>query len=126
MLTCTLLNCSTNDLPEKIADASVIGRWNLEGFDGRILYEFTENKRYTFYATDGNFQTLQELLDDGVSGNDWWLENSEITIDLNFGNLSTRTASYMCNNNVIEWLDDNNQVVEVYYREDYNLNDCKE
>ncbi len=107
-------------------ESTVIGRWNVVGFLGSVLYEFTENKRYTFYSSDGNFQTIQQLLDEDRSGNDWWVEEDKITIDLNFGNLSTLTPIFKCNNNVIVWMNDLDEVHSTYYREGYDFSDCTE
>jgi hypothetical protein len=122
----TISSCSSNEEMETIQEATVVGRWNLDGFLGSVLYEFTEGKRYTFYSSDGSFQSVHELLDEGRSGNDWWLEGDKITIDLNFGNSSTLTPTFKCNNNVIVWTNDLNEVHSKYYREGYNLSDCNE
>lgn len=122
----TLFNCTTNDSIDEIAEATLVGRWNLDGFQGNVLYEFTENKRFTLYSSDGEFGTIQELIDLGHSGNDWWYDEDKVTVDLNFGNLSTLTPFFKCNNNVIEWLNEADEVVSKYYREEYDLVDCNE
>jgi hypothetical protein len=122
----TICSCTSNEEIEIIEEATVVGRWNLDGFLGSVLYEFTEDKRYTFYSSDGNFQSIQELLDEGRSGSDWWLEEDDIIIDLNFGNLSTLTPTFKCSNNVIVWTNGLNEVHSTYYREGYNLSDCNE
>ncbi|MDG1529629.1 MAG: hypothetical protein P8I51_01535 [Polaribacter sp.] len=46
VLTSSFFSCSTNEdsLPE---ENTVIGRWHLVGFEQTVMYEFTENLRYT-------------------------------------------------------------------------------
>lgn len=125
LLTITLFNCSSNENLEVIPEATVIGRWNLDGFNN-IMYEFTEDKRYTLYSTSGVFETVKEVIDSGRSGNDWWFDGDKITVDLNFGNLSSLKPAFKCNNYVLVWLNDANEVHSTFYREGYDLKDCKE
>ena len=124
LLCCTLFQCSTNDAVEDFSEATVIGRWNIEGFQGNVMYEFTENKRYTLYSSDGTFESLQEVIDSGRPGDDWWYDGNQITIDLNFGNLSTLTPTFKCQNNVIVWTTTTDTFHSTYYREGYDLNSC--
>ena len=119
-------SCSSNEIIEEIPDATLIGRWNLKGFEGNILYEFTENKRFTLYSGDGVFESVEDLVASGRNCNDWWFEADKITIDLNFGNMVTRTPKFKCSNNVIDWLNENEEVVETYFRENYVLSACNE
>jgi len=122
----TLLSCSSNEEVADSPEATVIGRWNLNGFVGSVMYEFTANKRYTLYSGNGEFETVQEVIDSGRSGNDWWYEGDKITVDLNFGNTSTLTPSFKCNNNVIVWLNDIGDIHATYFREDYDISNCNE
>ena len=126
LVTVVFMNCSTNEEVEVLQDATLIGRWNLEGFEGNVMYEFTAEKRFTLYAFDGNFESVEEIINSGLSGNDWWYEGADVTVDLNFGNFSTLKPTFKCNNNVIIWLDASAEVHSTFYREGYNLNDCTE
>ena len=126
LLTVSLFNCSSNEVLEEIPEASVVGRWNLDGFQGNVMYEFTAEKRYTLYSSNGIFETVKEVIDSGRSGNDWWFDGNKITVDLNFGNLSTLTPTFKCNNYVLVWLNDLDEVHSTYYREGYDLKNCKE
>jgi opacity protein-like surface antigen len=129
IMTIALLNCSSDSdpvLPQDIPEATIIGRWNIVGFEGNVLYEFTENKRYTFYSDDGTFPTLEEALTEqpNLIGLDWYYEGDQVTVDLNFGNFSTLTPEFVCDNQVINWLDDNQEIHSVYFREGYVLATC--
>ncbi|MFK8059520.1 MAG: hypothetical protein AB8B78_05450 [Polaribacter sp.] len=127
LMTISLFNCSSNDeVLEVIPEASVVGRWNLDGFQKNVMYEFTDNKRFTLYSSNGVFETTDELIANGRTGNDWWFDGNKITVDLNFGNLSTLTPTFKCDNNVIVWTNDLNEVHSTYYREGYDLSNCKE
>lgn len=104
------MSCSSNEEVADSPEATVIGCWNLNGFVGSVMYEFTAIKRYTLCPGNGEFETVQEVIDSGRSGNDWWSEDVKITLDLNFGNTSTMTPSFKCNNNVIVWLNYNGDI----------------
>jgi len=128
LLTLLLFNCSSdNNEPtsQDIPEATLIGRWNLVGFEGSILYEFTTDKRYTFYSEDGNFPTLEEVQQQGVfNGLDWYYEGNKVTIDLNFGNFSTLTPQFLCDNYVIRWINDDDELHSVNFREGYVIAGC--
>lgn len=128
LLTLTVFNCSTdNDNSNTTtAEATLIGRWHLVDFEDTILYQFTADKRYTMYATDGNFETLEAHIESGQLGNDWYYEGDKVTIDLNFGNFSTLTPQFVCNNYVVNWLDDTGEIHSTIFREDFNYTTCNE
>lgn len=126
VITLVLMNCTSTDEMDKLQDATLIGRWNLENFEGNILYEFTADKRFTLYSSNGVFETLEEVIASGRSGDDWWFEGDKIVVDLNFGNFSTLTPAFKCDNNVIVWTSDLDEIHSTYYREAYNLSDCSE
>ena len=123
-----LFNCSSDNDENsntEITEATLLGRWNLVGFEGSILYEFTPSKRYTFYSEDGNFPTLEEAQEQGeFNGLDWFYEGNKVTIDLNFGNFSTLTPQFVCDNYVIKWINDDEEIHSIYFREGYNLSVC--
>ena len=122
----SLFSCSSNEEVADSPEATVIGRWNLSGFVGSVMYEFTADKRYTLYSGNGEFETVQQVIDSGRSGNNWWYEGDKITVDLNFGNTSTLTPVFKCNNNVIEWLTDLGEIHATYFREGYDITSCNE
>ena len=124
IVTLALYNCSSDNdesiITGEIPEAILLGRWNLEGFEGNVLYEFTEDKRYTFYSEDGNFPTLEEAQQQsGFNGLDWYYEGEKVTIDLNFGNYSTLTPQVVCDNYVIKWNNDDREIHSIYFRDDY-------
>lgn len=127
-----LINCSsiTDEtlIQENIPEATLIGRWNLVGFENALLYEFTSTKRYTFYSTNGSFLSLKDLLAQNKNANiglDWWYVGQKVSVDLNFGNISTLTPQFKCNNYVLNWLDDKGEIHSTYFREGYNYASCK-
>jgi hypothetical protein len=129
LLALTLFNCSSDDnaqAPTDQAEATILGRWVLVGFEDAIRYEFTENKRFTLYSVDGEFPTLEEFNQEnpGISGHDWYYEGEKITVDLNFGNLSTLTPEFTCNNYVVKLRNDEGEINSVYFRENYDISVC--
>lgn len=118
------ISCTKNN--EIIPEATVIGRWNLKGFEGKVMYEFTNNKRFTYYSTDGNFPSLNEFMSQNpaINGLDWWYDGDKVTVDLNFGNTTTLRPNFVCNNNVILWANDNGETQQIYFREGYSLDEC--
>lgn len=131
LLAITMLNCSTNDddsTPSDIPEATILGRWVLMGFEDTIRYEFTENKRITIYSVNGTFPTLEEfnLQNPDLTGNDWYYEGDKITVDLNFGNLSTLTPQFVCDNSVLKWFSDDGETHSIFFREDYDVSSCSE
>lgn len=131
LLAITAFNCSTNDddsMPFEIQEATILGRWVPIGFEDAIRYEFTENKRFTIYSSDGKFPTLEVFNQQNpeLLGLDWYYEGNQVTIDLNFGNLSTLTPQFICANNVLKWLNDDGETQGVYYREGYDVSSCSD
>jgi hypothetical protein len=91
----TIFNCSSTTDDHVITEkSSILGRWDLVGFEGKVLFEFTQNKRYTFYSIGGNFQTLEELILTGNKGNNWSYDGDTVKIELNSGNFSILTPVF--------------------------------
>lgn len=125
----TLFNCSTDDVseqPENIPEATILGRWVLEGFEETIRYEFTEDKRFAIYGEDGIFPTLEEFNQENpqLTGLDWYYEESIIVVDLNFGNYSRLTPEFICDNYVVQWYDEAGEPAGRYFREGFDLTTC--
>mgnify|MGYP005989628293 CR=1 FL=1 len=126
VLALTLFSCSNSeDLPADMAEATILGRWVPVGFEDTIRYEFTETTRYTLYSVNGTFPTLEEFSQENPElGLDWYYEGNKVVVDLNFGNFSTLTPQFTCNNYVVKWLDDNGNTHSVYFREGYDIAQC--
>jgi len=100
-----------------------------EGFDNSVLYEFTEDTRYTMYSADGTFPTLEEFLEQnpGLSGHPWEYDGDVVVVDLHFGNFSRLIPNFKCGNQVIDWTEEDGSLrSETYYREGYDLAECDE
>lgn len=125
-LAVTLMNCSTEDDNNTTdnEDATLVGRWNLVGFEDTILYEFTEDKRFTMYSSDGTFETMQDLIDSGRPGNDWYYEGENVVIDLNFGNFSVLVPEFKCDNNVVEFINEDGEINSILFREAFDYSTC--
>ncbi len=127
----TFMSCEKEEPPvidetPTIAEATIIGRWHIEGFDN-VLYQFTADKRFTLYAnTDNVFPTLEEFMEENpaLTGNDWVYEGNIVVVDLNFGNYSRLTPNFRCDNYVIDWMDENGDLHSTYVREDYDISNC--
>jgi len=129
LLTVTAFSCSKEDdtnTQEDMQEATLLGRWNVVGFETAVLYEFTADKRYTMYSSDGVFESVADVIDSGRSGNDYWYEGSMVIVDLNFGNTVTLTPQFKCNTNVVDWLTANNEVHSTIYREGFDYNSCND
>jgi hypothetical protein len=130
VLVATMFNCSSDDtttpLEDNSIEATLIGRWNLVGFESNVLYEFTENKRFAIYSTDGVFGTVEDQIADGLMGLDWFYEGDTVVVDLNFGNMSILTPQYVCDNYVINWIAEDGSTHSTIYREGFDYSSCDE
>lgn len=122
LIAITFLNCENED-PE--IDATIIGRWHLEGFETAVMYEFTEDKRYTLYSEDGTFPPLDIETHPVTLTHDWVYDGDVVVIDLNFGNYSRSVPNFKCGNYVIDWMSEDGTLHSTTYREGYNFPDCE-
>lgn len=122
LISTIFIQCSSEDAVE---EATILGRWKIVGFEN-IQYEFTENKRFSIYSVNNTFPDLQEFLTQNptVIGLDWYFEGEIVVVDLNFGNLLKLTPSFSCNNKVIKWLNENDEVHSTFYRIDHDISKC--
>lgn len=118
LFTATLISCSNDALEE---DNSIVGRWHVVGFEDSVLYEFTNDFRYTIYSSDGTFGNLETAIPNPHS---WYFEGDELVIDLNFGNLSTVTPNFKCNGNVVVLM--NESGTTTLFKEGYLFSNCNE
>lgn len=123
LMAVSFLNCE-NENPE--IDATLIGRWHLEGFETAVMYEFTEDKRYTLYSEDGTFPPLDIETHPPTLAHDWVYDGDVVVIDLNFGNFSRAIPNYKCGNYVIDWVQEDGSANGTIYREDYDISGCDE
>ncbi len=101
-------------------DCSIVGRWILEGFEDNVMYEFTDDLRYTIYAAEpGMFGTIE----DAIPGpNDYMINQDSITIDLDFGNFSTNKVEFKCDCQVLDLV--NTSGTTTLFTEGHNLSSC--
>lgn len=110
-----------------ISEASILGRWQTEGFEDVIREEFTDNKRFTIYGNgDGTFPTLEQFTQEnpGLTGHDWWYEGEVVVVDLNFGNYSRLVPVFKCNNEVIRWISEDGSAHSSSFREGHDISAC--
>ena len=119
--------CSKEEEPEHIDEATILGRWKAVGFDDVIRYEFTTDKRFTIYGDgSGNFPTLEEFRQQNptITGLDWTYDGDTVVVDLNFGNFSRLVPNFKCMNSVIDWTDTSNAHHSTFYREHHDIAEC--
>lgn len=132
LLALVLMNCSSDDSSSEeeqfIPEATLLGRWVLQGFEDNIRYEFTnDGKRFAIYGIDGVFPTLEEFNQENpqLTGLDWYYEDDIVVVDLNFGNYSRQTPQFVCQNEVIQWLDEDGELAGIYFRENVDISSCE-
>lgn len=129
LLAITFFSCSPEDdsnPQENITEATLLGRWNLVGFEQSVLYEFTSDKRYTMYSTNGGFESLENAIESGQFGHDYWYDGQNVTIDLNFGNVVTLTPQFTCDNSVVNWKTEEGETHSSMFREGFDFTLCNE
>ncbi|WP_298497175.1 hypothetical protein [uncultured Algibacter sp.] len=115
------ISCSNNDDNKSIKDNTIIGRWHVVDFEDTVMYEFTNDLRYTIYSTDGNFDGLDSAI---PNPNTWTNVDDELVIDLNFGNFLRAIPNFKCDGNVVDLVSQNGTTV--LFRENYIFNNCNE
>lgn len=126
LLVNSLIQCSSDDSKD-IAVETIIGRWIFVDFEDQIRYEFTSDKLYTIYSDGkGVFPTLEEFQQQNpnITGLDWYFEGDTLVVDLNFGNFSRQVPNFKCDNNVIDWSQDESSFQSTYYREGHDILQC--
>lgn len=129
LLAIATFNCSSDDAQntsDDIPEATLIGRWSLVGFEDNIIHEFTENKRFTIYGVDGVFDTKEAQIENGLTGLDWWYDGEMVTVDLNFGNMSTLMPQFVCDNYVVNWLNLEGELHSTIFREGFDYESCNQ
>ena len=113
------------DIPTNSSDSenyTMIGRWVMVGFEEAVLYEFTENLRYTIYASEpGVFGPIDEAMNPHPVIHNY---DGSITIDLHFGNSVTYIPEFSCEGRVVDfWLSDGEKH-STNLKENFNTGDC--
>jgi len=111
-------------LSSLFAQHEIEGRWHLVGYEENVMYQFEDNYRYSIYSTDGNFGGLEDA---GNSPNPYTIVENIITIDLFFGTIVTYQMNYLCDGQVVEFIDDP-IIHSTLFREGYNYidNECED
>ncbi len=115
----------SDDAP--MAEATIVGRWIPEGFEDVLRYEFTEDTRYTIYGNgSGEFPTLEEFLQEnpGIHGHPWAYEGVVVVMDLHFGNFSRSIPLFKCNNQVLDWMNEDGTFHSTLFREGHSMTEC--
>ncbi len=125
----TFIGCneSVNTLEPDTIYQSILGTWVPEGFENNVRYEFTEEKRYTLYASDeAGFPSLAEFLEEnpGIHGNEYYYDGETIVVDLHFGNESRLVPNYKCGNFVIDWTNEDGEEWGTYFRVGHDMSEC--
>jgi hypothetical protein len=105
---------------ECIETCSIEGRWHLTGFETNTMYVFNNDTKYTIYSQDGTFGGLE----DAIPNPQPYL-SSDDGLTLDFGeNSSPSVLDFKCDCDVVDVR--SNDVVWVWWREGYNVEDCNE
>lgn len=123
LIAISFLNCEDDGVAP--VDATIIDRWHIVGFDDVILYEFTEDKRYTFYSDGGVFPPLDIETHPVPLIHDWEYDGETVVVDLNFGNYLRLIPNFKCDNYVIDWIAEDGSLHSTYYREGYDIAECE-
>lgn len=130
VLAISLTNCesATEEIttPESEATAennTIVGRWHLVGFEQTVMYQFTDNLRHTIYSTDGTFGDITTAI---PNPHDWYYENDNLVVDLNFGNFLFVSPSFKCEGNVVELLEEDGSLNSTLFREGFDYSGCTE
>jgi len=128
LLAVSITGCETTEIIEPIQEEStILGRWVLEGFEDNIRYDFTETRRFTIYGTDGEFPSLIDFQSENpdLKGHSWEYEGDVLAIDLNFGNFSRLIPDFKCSNQVVDFLNEEGEIVSTLFREGHSLSSCR-
>ena len=100
------------------------GRWHLVGYEDNVMHQFENNYRYSIYSTDGTFGSIEDA---GGTPNPYIVVEDIITIDLFFGNIVNYQMNYICDGQVVEFIQ-GEFIHSTLFREGYNYIDdsCEE
>jgi hypothetical protein len=104
---------------------SIEGKWVLEDYPN-TMYILEGGSRYTYFCVSGNCDSLYSTFQAGDGNhiptiNTYTFNNDTLIIDLNFGNYFVAEVEFLCNGNVIEFI---NNSQSRWIRLGTNINDC--
>jgi len=100
------------------AQDTIEGRWHLVGYEDNVMYQFEDNYRYSIYSTDGTFGDIEDA---GGSPNPYTVVEDIITIDLFFGTIVNYRMNFMCDGQVVEFININYGTIHSkHFREGYD------
>lgn len=95
------------------------GEWLLKDFEDRVMYTFNNGERATYYGENSIFPN------EPIPGKHAYsFLEEKITIDFNFGNIFTYEIKFSCDNNIVEFYDDNGELNSTLYRKDSSYKNC--
>lgn len=87
------------------------GEWLLKGFETNVMHTYKDGKQFTYYGENSVFS------DEAIPGTqDFSIDGDMITLDYNFGNISTYEIRVSCDNNIIEFFKDGELNTTLYQR----------
>lgn len=91
--------------------------WLLKGFEDRVMYTFANGDRFTYYGTDNVFG-------EAIPGtNDYTITGELLTIDFNFGNMSSYELRFSCDNAIVDFYVDG-ELNSTLYKRGSNYEQC--
>lgn len=120
LVSALMIMTSTSCEKELISPTCAVeGRWQVLP---STLYEFSDGLRYTIYSTsDNDFGGIEEAI---PNPKEYTIEGDSITIDLDFGNVTTSSIEFKCDCNVLDLVTD--QGTSRLYKEGYDPDQCTE
>ena len=92
--------------------------WLLKGFEDRVMHTFLAGERFTYYGTNNVFT------DEPIPGTQVYTVTGDLlTLDFNFGNVTTYEIRFSCDNTIVEFLKDG-EVNTTLYKRNSNYKDC--
>ncbi|WP_445747634.1 hypothetical protein [Polaribacter sp.] len=93
-------------------------QWLLKGFEDRVMHTFKDSKQFTYYGTNNVFD--ENPIPNALN---YTIEGNLITIDYNFGNISSYELTFSCNNSIVDF-SQNGEVVKTLYKRGSNFQQC--
>jgi len=92
--------------------------WLLKGFEDSVIYTFADGERFTYYGTDSVFSET------AIPGTQvYTISGDLLTMDFNFGNISTYELKFSCDNAIVEFYVDG-ELNSTLYKRDSNYQNC--
>lgn len=94
------------------------GEWLVKGYEDKVMYTFNDGKQFTYYGIDSVFteNPIPGAFEYTITGN-------TITIDYNFGNISSYEILFSCDNNIVEFYKEG-ELNNTLYKKGSNYEQC--